>query len=32
MGEFHALPATGIAMYAPEIRARSEEMQLGIEN
>jgi hypothetical protein len=30
--KFHDLPATGFAMYTPEIRTRSEEMQLGVKN
>ena len=29
-GVFHALPTTGFAMYAPEVRAISDEMRLGI--
>jgi len=29
-GRFHALPTTGFAMYAPEVRAISDEMRLGI--
>lgn len=29
-GTFHALPASGHAMYAPEVRAISDEMRLGI--
>ena len=29
-GKFHALPTTGFAMYAPEVRAISDEMRLGI--
>jgi len=29
-GKFHALPTTGFAMYAPEVRAIIDEMQLGI--
>ena len=31
-GVFHALPTTGFAMYAPEIRAISDEMRLGISD
>jgi uncharacterized protein YfaS (alpha-2-macroglobulin family) len=30
-GHFHALPASGFAMYAPEVRAISDEMRLRIE-
>jgi uncharacterized protein YfaS (alpha-2-macroglobulin family) len=29
-GHFHALPASGAAMYAPEIRAISDEMRLRV--
>jgi uncharacterized protein YfaS (alpha-2-macroglobulin family) len=29
-GKFHALPTSGHAMYAPEVRAISDEMRLGI--
>jgi len=29
-GRFHALPTSGFAMYAPEIRAISDEMRVGI--
>ena len=29
-GNFHALPTTGYAMYAPEVRAISDEMRLAI--
>ncbi len=29
-GAFSAMPATGFAMYAPEIKANSDEMKLGI--
>jgi hypothetical protein len=29
-GKFHALPTTGFAMYAPEVRAISDEMRLRI--
>ncbi len=29
-GKFHALPTTGFAMYAPEVRAISDEMRLEI--
>ncbi len=29
-GRFHALPTTGFAMYAPEVRAISDEMRLEI--
>lgn len=31
-GKFHALPVTGFAMYAPEVRAISDEMRLGIKD
>jgi uncharacterized protein YfaS (alpha-2-macroglobulin family)/tetratricopeptide (TPR) repeat protein len=31
-GKFHALPTTGYAMYAPEIRAISDEMRLEIKD
>ena len=31
-GKFHALPTKGWAMYAPEIKAISDEMRLGIED
>ncbi|MCG3125928.1 MAG: hypothetical protein CHACPFDD_00755 [Phycisphaerae bacterium] len=31
-GTFHALPTTGFAMYAPEVRAISDEMRLGIRD
>ena len=31
-GKFHALPATGAAMYAPEVRANSNEMRLNIRD
>ena len=31
-GKFHALPATGAAMYAPEVRANSDEMRLNIRD
>jgi hypothetical protein len=30
-GKFHALPARGFAMYAPEVKAISDEMRLGIK-
>ncbi len=30
-GKFHALPTAGSAMYAPEVRAISDEMRLGIK-
>jgi hypothetical protein len=30
-GKFHALPTAGSAMYAPEVRAISDEMHLGIQ-
>lgn len=30
-GTFHAMPARGFAMYAPELQATSEEMRLTIE-
>ena len=30
-GKFHALPTAGAAMYAPEVRAISDEMRLGIK-
>jgi hypothetical protein len=29
-GKFHAMPTTGYAMYAPEIKGISDEMRLGI--
>jgi len=29
-GKFHALPTNGFAMYAPEVKATSDEMRLGI--
>ena len=29
-GNFHVLPATGTAMYAPELRANADEMHLGV--
>lgn len=29
-GHFHALPTVGFAMYAPEVRAISDEMRLGV--
>jgi hypothetical protein len=29
-GKFHALPARGFAMYAPEVKAISDEMRVGI--
>jgi alpha-2-macroglobulin len=31
-GTFHALPTSGYAMYAPEVRAISDEMRLKIED
>ncbi|MBN1517638.1 alpha-2-macroglobulin [Candidatus Sumerlaeota bacterium] len=31
-GKFSALPAKGYAMYAPELRANSDEIKLGIED
>jgi uncharacterized protein YfaS (alpha-2-macroglobulin family) len=31
-GKFHALPARAQAMYAPELRANSDEMQLRVED
>jgi alpha-2-macroglobulin len=31
-GRFHALPARAQAMYAPELRANSNEIQLGVED
>jgi uncharacterized protein YfaS (alpha-2-macroglobulin family) len=31
-GRFHALPTTGFAMYAPEVRAISDEMRLEISD
>jgi uncharacterized protein YfaS (alpha-2-macroglobulin family) len=31
-GRFHALPARAQAMYAPELRANSDEMRLGVED
>jgi uncharacterized protein YfaS (alpha-2-macroglobulin family) len=30
LGRFHALPTTGFAMYAPEVRAISDELRLEI--
>ena len=30
-GQFHALPAKGFAMYAPEVKAISDEMRLRIK-
>ena len=29
-GKFSALPARGSAMYAPELKANSDEMKVGI--
>jgi hypothetical protein len=31
-GRFHALPTNGYAMYAPEVRAISDEMRLGVKD
>jgi hypothetical protein len=31
-GEFHALPTNGYAMYAPEVRAISDEMRLVVHD
>ncbi len=31
-GRFHALPTNGYAMYAPEARATSDEMRLGVQD
>jgi uncharacterized protein YfaS (alpha-2-macroglobulin family) len=31
-GQFHALPTNGYAMYAPEARAISDEMRLGVKD
>jgi uncharacterized protein YfaS (alpha-2-macroglobulin family)/tetratricopeptide (TPR) repeat protein len=31
-GRFHALPTNGYAMYAPEVRAISDEMRMGVED
>jgi len=31
-GKFHALPTTGFAMYAPKVRAISDEMHLGVRD
>ncbi|HKI20462.1 MAG TPA: alpha-2-macroglobulin family protein, partial [Isosphaeraceae bacterium] len=31
-GRFHALPARAQAMYAPELRANSDEIRLGVED
>jgi uncharacterized protein YfaS (alpha-2-macroglobulin family) len=31
-GQFHALPAKGFAMYAPEVKAISDEMRLRIKD
>ena len=31
-GTFHALPTSGYAMYAPEVRAISDEMRLKIND
>ena len=31
-GKFHALPARAWAMYAPELRGNSDEIQLGVED
>ena len=31
-GRFHALPARAQAMYAPELRANSDEIQLGVKD
>lgn len=31
-GQFHALPASAQAMYAPELRANSDEIRLGVKD
>ncbi|HVF09657.1 MAG TPA: hypothetical protein VNA16_02585, partial [Abditibacteriaceae bacterium] len=31
-GQFHALPTNGYAMYAPEVRAISDEMRMGVRD
>jgi uncharacterized protein YfaS (alpha-2-macroglobulin family) len=31
-GRFHALPARGFAMYAPEIHAQSDELRLRVRD
>ena len=31
-GQFHALPLNGYAMYAPEVRAISDEMRVGVKD
>ena len=31
-GQFHALPTNGYAMYAPEVRAISDEMRVGVKD
>jgi uncharacterized protein YfaS (alpha-2-macroglobulin family) len=31
-GRFHALPTNGYAMYAPEVRAISNEERLGVRD
>ena len=31
-GEFHALPTKGFAMYAPEVKAISDEMRLRVSD
>ncbi len=31
-GRFHALPTNGYAMYAPEVRAISDEQRLGVRD
>ena len=31
-GRFHALPTNGYAMYAPEVRAISDEMRVGVKD
>ena len=31
-GKFSALPAKGNGMYAPELRANSDEMKIGVED
>ena len=31
-GAFHALPTNGYAMYAPEVRAISDEQRLGVHD
>jgi uncharacterized protein YfaS (alpha-2-macroglobulin family) len=31
-GKFSALPTKGSAMYAPELKANSDEIKLGVED